>query len=77
MIYVATVYCYLGPKLELVVRKHLDLLGVESSKARWSSSPRASLRLKVAQIGSTAVFFCKASSQWTSGGSPVAVVPTP
>ena len=46
VIYVATVYCYLGPKLELVVRKHLDLLGVESSKARWSSSSKSISQVK-------------------------------
>ena len=38
MIYAVTVYCYLGPKLGLVVKKHLASLGVESSEVRWSSS---------------------------------------
>ena len=38
MIYTVTVYYGLGPKLELVVRKRLALLGIESSEARWSSS---------------------------------------
>ena len=38
MIYAVTVCCGLGPKLELVVRKRLALLGIESSEARWSSS---------------------------------------
>ena len=38
MIYSVTVYCYVGPKLGLVVRKHLASLGIESSEARWSSS---------------------------------------
>ena len=38
MIYAVTVYCYLGPKLGLIVRKCLASLGIESSGARWSSS---------------------------------------
>ena len=38
MICVVTVCCYLDPKLGLVVRKHLALLGVESLETRWSSS---------------------------------------
>lgn len=38
MIYSVTVYCYLGPKLGLVVRKHLASLGIEYSEARLSSS---------------------------------------
>ena len=38
VIYAVTVYCYLGPQLGLVVRKHLALLGVKSSEARWSIS---------------------------------------
>ena len=38
MIYAATVYYYLGPKLELVVRKHLASLGIKSSEVKWSSS---------------------------------------
>ena len=46
MIYVVTLYCYLGPKLGLVVRKHLDLLGLESSKARWSSSSKSISQVK-------------------------------
>ena len=50
MIYAVTVYCYLGPKLRLIVRKHLVSLGVKGSEDRWGSSPRASLRLKVTQI---------------------------
>ena len=40
MICAVTVYCGLGPKLELVVRKRLALLGIESSEARWSSSSK-------------------------------------
>ena len=40
MIYAVTVYCYLGPKLALVVRKHLASPGVRSSEARWSSSSK-------------------------------------
>ena len=57
MIYAVTVYCYLGPKLGGVVRKHLVSLGVKGSEDRWGSSPRASLRLKVTQIGTTRDFF--------------------
>ena len=38
MIYAVNVYFYLGPKLKLVVQKHLAVLGVESLEARWSSS---------------------------------------
>ena len=38
MIYAVIVYYDLGPKFGLVVRKHLALLGVESSEARWSST---------------------------------------
>ena len=38
MIYAVTVYCYLGSKLGMVVRKHLASLQVKSSEARWSSS---------------------------------------
>ena len=41
MIYAVTVYCYSTPKLGLVVKKYLALLGVESSKARWNSSPKS------------------------------------
>ena len=37
MIYAVIVYCYLGPKLELAVRKAPASLGIESSEARWSS----------------------------------------
>ena len=40
-IYAVTVHCYLGPKLGLVVRESLALLGVESSEARWSSSSKS------------------------------------
>ena len=40
MIYAVTVYCYLGSKLGLIVRKCLVSLGVESSEARWSSSSK-------------------------------------
>ena len=38
MIYAVIVYCYLGPKLGLVVRKCLVSLGIGSLEARWSSS---------------------------------------
>ena len=40
MIYAVTVYCGLGPKLGLVVRKRLASLGIRSLKARWSSSSK-------------------------------------
>ena len=40
MIYAVTVYCGLGPKLGLVVRKRLASLGIESLEARWSSSSK-------------------------------------
>ena len=46
MIYAITVYCYLGPKLGLVVRKLLALLGVESSEVRWSSSSKSIFEVK-------------------------------
>ena len=38
MIYTIIVYCGLGPKFELVVKKAPSSLGIESSEARWSSS---------------------------------------
>ena len=41
MIYVVTVYCYLGPKFRLVIRKRLVSLGAERSEARWSSSSKS------------------------------------
>ena len=40
MIYALTVYCYLGPKLRLVVRKCPALLRAESSESRWRSNPK-------------------------------------
>ena len=46
MTYALTVYCYLGPKLRLVVRKHLALLGIESSEIRWSSSSKSISEVK-------------------------------
>ena len=46
MTYAVTVYCYLGPKLELVVRKHLALLGIENSEARWNSSSKTISEVK-------------------------------
>ena len=36
MICAATVYCDLGPKFGLLVRKYLTSLGIESSEVRWS-----------------------------------------
>ena len=47
MIYAVTVYCYLGHKLGLVVRKHLALLGMESLEARWSSISKSISEAKV------------------------------
>ena len=46
MIYTVTMYCYLGPKLGLVVRKHLTSLGIVSSEARWSSSSKSISEVK-------------------------------
>ena len=46
MIYAVSVYCYLGTKLGLVVRKHLASLGIESSEARWSSSSKSISEVK-------------------------------
>ena len=46
MIYAVSVYCYLGPKLALVVRKHLASLGVRSLEARWSSSSKSMSKVK-------------------------------
>ena len=57
MIYAGTVYCDLGPKLGLVVRKCLPLLGNKRSKPDGALPPRASLRLKVTQNGITMGFF--------------------
>ena len=38
MIYTVIVYCGLGPKLELVVKKVPSLARNQRSEARWSSS---------------------------------------
>ena len=38
MIYVITVYDDFGPKIGLIVRKYLVLLGIESLEAQWSPS---------------------------------------
>ena len=46
MIYAVTVSCDLGPKLGLVVRKHLASLGIVSSEARWSSSSKSISEVK-------------------------------
>ena len=46
MIYAVTVYCDLGPKLGLVVRKCLASLGIKSSEARWSSSSQSISEVK-------------------------------
>ena len=39
-------YCDLGPKLGLVVRKYLASLGIESLEARWSSSSKTISEVK-------------------------------
>ena len=46
VIYAVTVYCYLGTKLGLVVRKRLASLGIESLEARWSSSSKSISEVK-------------------------------
>ena len=46
MIYAVTVYCGLGPKLGLVVRKRLASLGIESLEVRWSSSYKSISEVK-------------------------------
>ena len=46
MIYAVTVYCYLYPKLGLVVRKRLASLGMEILEARWSSSSKSISEVK-------------------------------
>ena len=44
-----------GPRLGLVVRKGLALLGMESLKLDEALASRTSLRLKVTQIGTTII----------------------
>ena len=56
MIYAVTVFYDLGPKLRLIVRKRLTSLGIKSSEVR-ALATRASLRLKVTQIGTAMGFF--------------------
>ena len=46
MSYAVTVYCYLDPKLGLVVRKRLASLGIESLEVRWSSSYKSISEVK-------------------------------
>ena len=46
VIYAVIVYYDLGPKLGLVVRKCLALLGIESSEVRWSSSSKSISEVK-------------------------------
>ena len=55
MIYAITVYDDFGPKLGLVVRKGLALLGMGSLKLDEVLASRTSLRLKVTQIGTTII----------------------
>ena len=46
MIYAVTVYCGLGPKLGLVVRKRLALLVLKSLEARWSFNSKSISEVK-------------------------------
>ena len=46
MICAVTVYCYLGPRLGGVVRKHPVSLGVKGSEDRWSSSSKSISQVK-------------------------------
>ena len=46
MICAVTVYCDLGPKLGLVVRKHLASLRIKSSEVRWSFSYKSIFEVK-------------------------------
>ena len=46
MVYAVTVYCYLHPKLGLVVKNRLASLGMESLGARWSSSSKSISEVK-------------------------------
>ena len=46
MLYAVTVYCGLGPRLGLVVRKHLASLGVDSLEAKRSSSSKSISEVK-------------------------------
>ena len=69
-------YCYLGPKLGLVVRKHLTSLGIESSELSWSSSSKNISEVKGYSDWNCNGFFSfgNTSSQWTTGGFPMALV---
>ena len=78
MIYAVTVYCDLGPKLGLAIRKHLASLEIKSLEARWSSSSKSISEVKgYSDWKYTVSSFGNASSWWTRGGFPVASVPTP
>ena len=57
MIYAVTVFYDLGPKLGLVVRKHLASLGIESLKAKWSSSSKSIAEVKGYSDWDCNVFF--------------------
>ena len=46
MVCAVTVYCDLGPKLGLVVRKHLALLRIKSLEVRWSFSYKSIFEVK-------------------------------
>ena len=46
MTYAITVYDDFGPKLGLVVRKHLALLGMKSLETRWSCSSKSISEVK-------------------------------
>ena len=67
MIYAVIVYYDLGPKLGLVVRKRLALLGIESLEARWSSSYKSISEVKgYLDWNCNGVFsFGSAGSWWT------------
>ena len=78
MIYAVNVYFYLGPKLKLVVQKHLAVLGVESLEARWSSSFNSISQVKgySDRKYSRLLPLVTLALSGTRGGSPVTSVPT-
>ena len=50
-------YCGLGPKLGLVVRKCLASLGLESSEARWSSRSKSISEVRLFRLERQWAFF--------------------
>ena len=78
MIYAITAYYDLGPKLGLVVRKRLALLGMESLEARWSSNSKIISEVKVYSDWTTMDFFFfsfgSAGCLWTRGDSYTGVL---